>query len=34
MTLIQENVGCCIVENAGEPNEEEASSIGSTIGAF
>jgi len=32
--LIQENVGGCVVKNAGEPNEEESSPIGSTIGAF
>jgi len=32
--LIEDNVGGCIVEYAGELNEEEASSIGSTIGAL
>ena len=34
ITLIEENVGCCVVEYAGEPIKEEVSSIGSAIGAL
>ena len=33
MTLIEENFGGCILEYVGETFEEEASSIGSAIGA-
>jgi len=34
ITLIEENVGGCIVEYVGEPIEEEASFIGLVIGAL
>ena len=34
MSLIEENVEGCMVEYVGEPIEEEASSVGSAIGAL